>query len=56
MVEISKMQEITNLNREDRVCVDSEDYSLTRCLQRFAADLTNCHVDYSATGVDQEKH
>ena len=50
------MQEITNLNREDRVCEDREDYSLTRCLQKFAADLTDCHVEYSATGVDQEKH
>ena len=42
------IKEITNINTPSRPCIERDDYSFTKCVQKFAIKKTNCNIDYSA--------
>ena len=48
------LNEITNINTPSRPCIERDDYSFTKCVQKFAIEKTNCNIDYFAVGEDQE--
>ena len=48
-------QKIARLNSQSRPCIDSLDYSFTKCIQNFAVRKTNCSIDYSSVGKDQQE-
>ena len=48
------IKEITNINTPSRPCIERDDYSFTKCVQKFAIEKTNCNIDYFAVGEDQE--
>ena len=48
------IKEITSINSAIRPCIERDDYSFTKCVQKFAIKKTNCNIDYSAVGEDQQ--
>ena len=48
------IKEITSINSPIRPCIERDDYSFTKCVQKFAIKKTNCNIDYSAVGEDQQ--
>ena len=53
---VFEIKEVTHLNREHRRCMEDKDYSFTKCLQQYASDKSDCHVDFFVTNGQQEEH
>ena len=49
------VKKITNINKPTRPCIERDDYSFTKCLQKFAVKKTNCSFDYTAVNLDQQR-
>ena len=49
------VKKITIINSRARPCIERDDYSFTKCVQKFAIDRTNCNIDYFAVGKDQKE-
>ena len=53
---IFSVKEIFNMNRANRPCEQSPNYSFTKCLQKFAKSETNCQVDLNEFDQDQDQN
>ena len=44
---VFKVKEVTMINREEHRCVEDQSYSLTKCLQKYIEEKSNCHINFA---------